>query len=140
MPGGANQWLDAVHCEVGLPPPPMEPAEAPAEVTITITNLYLFPSGLPALDANDPEGKSEPSPHATYPRPLPSSEPYVCPFSLQIKTALSTMVRMEVSLCFFPVLCIILCQWSTQGWLAVHSDPGASIGKGLNWITEHPGR
>lgn len=78
------------------------PGPSFAEASTPISLLPHFsPPGLPALDANDPEGESDRFFHQSRPQSLPQ-DPCIptlildsCPIflSLQIKTVLSTTVR-----------------------------------------------
>lgn len=118
------------------PCPPALPR--PARQSLSFS---LLPAGLPALDANDPEGESVSSTRLTpkfSPRTLASwllSWIHVLFFlSLQIKTALSTMVRACAPLMAVPHLhplppfCV---RGPTQlGWGSDVRETGARIGRG----------
>lgn len=85
--GQASSWI-LCTLEVGLPPSPEHFPQATnlhdsSRATIVTNHLFLVPTGLPTLDANDPEGESEPTPPAHLPQtPAIVSDSCVCPFSL----------------------------------------------------------
>lgn len=115
-PSGAPKGL--WPCQSALP--------RPARQSLSFS---LLPAGLPVLDANDPEGESVSSTRLTpkfSPRTLASwllSWIHVLFFlSLQIKTALSTMVRACAPLMAIPHLHpppTILCKGSHTAWVGV---------------------
>lgn len=81
--GQASSWI-LCTLEVGLPPSPEHFPQATnlhgsSRATIVTNHLFLVPTGLPTLDANDPEGESEPTPPAHLPQtPAIVSDSCVC--------------------------------------------------------------
>lgn len=122
-PGGTSQQLDPVHFGGGAAPPPphgtfslrqqtsMDPAEGPSRATIVIACPYLPPQACLLWMPMTPKVSQSPPLHPPHPRPCwRLGFMGVSCLSLQIRTALSTMVRTVSPPLFFSVPHIILCQ------------------------------